>query len=331
MNFLPLFHSLQGRTALVVGGGDVALRKARLLHAAGARLRIVAPSLHAQIAPLATDVHQRSYVESDLDGVVLAIAATNHGALNAAVSAHAQARGIPVNVVDSPALCSVTFPSIVDRSPLMVAVGSGGHAPVLARLARARIETCLPAHYGQLAGLAREFRNKVRARLPGVRQRRIFWEETFQGAVAEAIFAGQPAQARQLLENRLAGAPADAPGEIYLIESGPGDPDLLTFRALRLMQQADAVVRTPSVPTAIADLCRRDADMLDACPLCAGAAPGCAGQLADLARQGKRVTLLIAGNVPLSARTALLHALAAQGVRYQWVPGVGAPTLAPNT
>jgi len=326
MDFLPLFHSLQGRTALVVGGGDVALRKARLLHAAGASLRIVAPNLHAQIAPLATDMRQRSYVESDLDGVVLAIAATNHATLNAAVSAHAQARGIPVNVVDSPALCSVIFPSIVDRSPLMVAVGSGGHAPVLARLARARIETSLPACYGQLAGLAREFRNKVRARLPSVRQRRIFWEETFQGAVAEAIFAGQPAQARQLLENRLAGAPPDAPGEIYLIESGPGDPDLLTFRALRLMQQADAVLRTAAVPAAIADLCRRDADVLDVYPSQTDTGLCCSRQLIDLARQGKRVALLVAGNMPLSARTALLQALAAQGIRYQWVPGVGAST-----
>jgi len=324
MDFLPLFHSLHGRTVLVVGGGDVALRKARLLDSAGARLRVVAPRVHDAVSRLAAELHLRSYAPHDLDGIALAVAATDDAPLNAAISAQAQARGLPVNVVDTPALCSVVFPAIVDRSPLMVAVGSGGHAPVLARLVRAKIETWLPARYGQLAELGRQFRGRLKARLPGVQQRRIFWEDTFQGPVAEAVFAGRPDQARRLLEARLADAAPQAPGEVYWVGVGPGDPDLLTFRALRLMQQADVVLHEPAVPSVIVDLCRRDADRI--------ALPGpCGGDtLAGLARQGKRVLWLAPGGCPWQPHGAVLDSLAAQAISCQTVPGVVAsPAIAP--
>ncbi|MBO1113940.1 NAD(P)-dependent oxidoreductase [Bordetella petrii] len=322
MEFLPLFHSLRGRAVLLVGGGDVALRKARLLYSAGALLRVVAPRVHPQIPALAAEMRQRAYAPTDLDGVALAVAATDQAALNAAVSAQAQARGIPVNVVDSPSLCSALFPAIVDRSPLVVAVGSGGHAPVLARLARAQIETRLPARYGQLASLARQFRGRVKSLLPSVQQRRLFWEDIFQGPVAEALLAGQPELARRLLEARLAGPAPQASGEVYWVGAGPGDPDLLTFRALRLMQQADIVLSSPCIPSSIVDLCRRDADRIAPRPPAAGTAPCCSLQLIELARQGKRVLLLVAGNAAAHEHGGALDALAAHGIPFQVVPGV---------
>ena len=251
MEYLPLFHNLKGRTVLIVGGGEIALRKARLLSEAGARLRVVAPSIEAQLVELvqagAGECLDRGYARQDLQGCVLAIAATDDEPLNATVSQHANALGVPVNVVDSPQLCSVIFPAIVDRSPLVVAVSSGGDAPVLARLIRARIETWIPAAYGQLAGLAKQFRAQVKARFANVQQRRVFWEEVFQGPIAEQALAGRTAEAERLLAEKLAGVAPKALGEVYLVGAGPGDPDLLTFRALRLMQQADGSIRVPEV------------------------------------------------------------------------------------
>ena len=178
MDYLPLFHNLRGRTVLVVGGGEVALRKARLLADAGACLRVVAPEVREELQQLAAEkggqVLLRGYADEDLADIGLIIAATDDEPLNARISAQAQARGIPVNVVDAPALCSVIFPAIVDRSPLIVAVTSGGDAPVLARLIRAKIETWIPSTYGQLAGLAKRFRQQVKALFPDVQQRRMF-------------------------------------------------------------------------------------------------------------------------------------------------------------
>ena len=158
MDFLPLFHNLKGRTVLVVGGGEIALRKARLLSEAGAVLRVVAPEVAAELSELVAEgggqTLHRGYLHSDLSGCVLAIAATDDEPLNAQVSEDAKALGMPVSVVDSPQLCTVIFPAIVDRSPLMIAVSSGGDAPVLARLMRARIETWVPSVYGQTGQLA---------------------------------------------------------------------------------------------------------------------------------------------------------------------------------
>ena len=267
MEYLPLFHNLKGRTVLIVGGGEIALRKARLLSEAGARLRVVAPSIEAQLVELvqagAGECLDRGYARQDLQGCVLAIAATDDEPLNATVSQHANALGVPVNVVDSPQLCSVIFPAIVDRSPLVVAVSSGGDAPVLARLIRARIETWIPAAYGQLAGLAKQFRAQVKARFANVQQRRVFWEEVFQGPIAEQALAGRTAEAERLLAEKLAGVAPKALGEVYLVGAGPGDPDLLTFRALRLMQQADVVLYDRLVAPAIVALARKDAERFE--------------------------------------------------------------------
>ena len=241
MEFLPLFHNLRGSRVLVVGGGEIALRKSRLLADAGALLRVVAPQIENQLRELVQgsggELIMRGYQEADLDGCTLIIAATDDEPLNAQVSSDAKRRCVPVNVVDAPALCSVIFPAIVDRSPLVIAVSSGGDAPVLARLIRAKLETWIPSTYGQLAGLAARFRAQVKGLYPDVQQRRAFWEEVFQGPIADRQLAGQGDEAERLLIEKVNGAPPNAPGEVYLVGAGPGDPDLLTFRALRLMQQ----------------------------------------------------------------------------------------------
>lgn len=330
MQFLPLFHKLQDRPVLVIGGGEVALRKARLLSDAGACLRVVAPEIRSELQALAGagGIFLRGYASSDLQGVALVIAATDDVPLNAQISADAQALGIPVNVVDAPALCSVIFPAIVDRSPLIVAVSSGGDAPVLARLIRAKIETWIPATYGQLANLGKRFREQVKQLFPDVQQRRVFWEDVFQGQIAESVFAGKPEEAERLLEARVAGAAPRALGEVYLVGAGPGDPDLLTFRALRLMQQADVVLYDRLVAPAIIELCRRDAERIYVGKRRADHAvpqEQINQLLIDLARQGKRVLRLKGGDPFIFGRGGEeIEQLAAEDIPFQVVPGITA-------
>ncbi|UUD64282.1 siroheme synthase CysG [Pseudomonas seleniipraecipitans] len=332
MDFLPLFHKLQGRRALVIGGGEIALRKARLLADAGALLRVVSPEVGAELRELvehgAGELLVRGYLPSDLQGVSLVIAATDDVPLNAQISEQAQALGIPVNVVDAPALCSVIFPAIVDRSPLIVAISSGGDAPVLARLIRAKIETWIPATYGQLAGLAKIFRAQVKSLFPDVQQRRVFWEDVFQGQIAESVFAGKLGEARRMLEDKINGAAPRALGEVYLVGAGPGDPDLLTFRALRLMQQADVVLYDRLVAPAIIELCRRDAERVYVGKRRADHAvpqEQINQRLIDLAKSGKRVLRLKGGDPFIFGRGGEeIEQLAAHGIPFQVVPGITA-------
>ena len=332
MDFLPLFHKLQNRRVLVVGGGEIALRKARLLADAGGVLRVVSPDAVSELRELVEqgtgEWRQRAYQAEDLQGISLVIAATDDVPLNAQISEQAQALGIPVNVVDAPALCSVIFPAIVDRSPLIVAVSSGGDAPVLARLIRAKIETWIPASYGQLAGLAKIFRAKVKGLFPDVQQRRVFWEDVFQGPIAESVFAGKQGEARQLLEDKINGAAPQALGEVYLVGAGPGDPDLLTFRALRLMQQADVVLYDRLVAPAIVELCRRDAERIYVGKRRADHAvpqEQINQRLIDLAKTGKRVLRLKGGDPFIFGRGGEeIEQLASHGIPFQVVPGITA-------
>ncbi|MGL4315145.1 MAG: siroheme synthase CysG [Pseudomonas sp.] len=331
MDFLPLFHKLQDRPVLVVGGGEVALRKARLLADAGATLRVVADEVCAELRELAGEGGElllRDYQADDLLGVGLVIVACDDEPLREQVSAQAQARGVPVNVVDAPKLCSVIFPAIVDRSPLIVAVTSGGDAPVLARLIRAKIETWIPATYGQLAGLAKKFRAQVRGLLPDVQQRRVFWEDVFQGQIAESVFAGKLGEGERLLEAKIAGSAPRALGEVYLVGAGPGDPDLLTFRALRLMQQADVVLYDRLVAPAIIELCRRDAERLYVGKQRADHAlpqEQINQRLVELAKSGKRVLRLKGGDPFIFGRGGEeIEELAAHGIPFQVVPGITA-------
>lgn len=332
MEFLPLFHKLKGSHVLVVGGGEIALRKSRLLADAGALLRVVAPAIETQLGELLQssggEAVLRGYQESDLDGCQLIIAATDDEALNAQVSADAKARCVPVNVVDAPALCSVIFPAIVDRSPLVVAVSSGGDAPVLARLIRAKMEAWIPAAYGELAGLAARFRAQVKGLYPDVQQRRAFWEEVFQGPIADRQLAGQGAEAEKMLVEKIHGQLPHAPGEVYLVGAGPGDPDLLTFKALRLMQQADVVLYDRLVAPAIIELCRRDAERIYVGKRRADHAvpqDQINQQLVTLAKQGKRVVRLKGGDPFIFGRGGEeIEELAAHGIPFQVVPGITA-------
>ncbi|MEH6387742.1 MAG: siroheme synthase CysG [Pseudomonas profundi] len=333
MDYLPLFHNLQGRLVLVVGGGEIALRKSRLLCEAGAVLRVVASRVEAQLKELVDqsggECFERPYQQADLDGAQLVVAATDDGPLNAQVSADAQALNLPVNVVDAPELCSVIFPAIVDRSPLMIAISSGSHAPVLSRLTRARIETLFPHSYGKLAQLAKRFRGRVKGAFPQINQRRVFWENVFQGDIAERVFAGQEREAEALLERQLgAQAGQSYTGEVYLVGAGPGDPDLLTFRALRLMQQADVVLHDRLVPDAIIDLCRRDAERIYVGKARANHAvpqEQINQMLVRLAKEGKRVLRLKGGDPFIFGRGGEeIQELTANGVPFQVVPGITA-------
>ena len=266
MDYLPLFFDLKGQPVLLVGGGQVALRKARLLSRAGAVLHVVSKTVCDELA-LLVDQQQGhllygEYSVDQLQNKKLVIAATNDEALNEQVHKEAVAIHLPVNVVDNPALCTFIVPAIVDRSPVVVGISSGGHSPVLARLIRAKLESILPQRYANLGKLASGFRDKVKARFSDVNQRRKFWEEALEGTVAERVFAGQDSEAAHLLQKQLDSSHNASAGEVYLVGAGPGDPELLTFKALRLMQQADIVFYDRLVSDEVLDLVRRDAELV---------------------------------------------------------------------
>jgi len=332
MDYLPIFLDIRGEPCLVVGGGEVAARKTAQLLRAGARVTVRAPALSAAFdAELdAGRISHRAgnFRDEDLAGHALVIAATNDDAVNRAVATAARARRIPVNVVDQPALCSFILPAIIDRSPVIVAVSSGGASPVLARLLRARLEGLIPAGYGRLAALAAEFRDRVKARFSAP-QRRRFWERALQGPIAELVLNGRDAEAREALLGSL-GEPrlAFGGGEVALVGAGPGDPDLLTFRALRLMQQADVVVYDRLVSPPILELVRLEAERIYAGKERAKHTlpqEDINHLLVRLAREGKRVVRLKGGDPFIFGRGGEeIDTLAAEGIPFQVVPGITA-------
>jgi uroporphyrin-III C-methyltransferase/precorrin-2 dehydrogenase/sirohydrochlorin ferrochelatase len=331
VDYFPLFMQISGAECLVVGGGEVAARKAAMLLRAGAVVHVVSPELSAGMLEVLHGTAMRhsaqGYESTDLAGVHLVIAATDDRTLNARISSEARAQRIPVNVVDDPELCSFIMPAIVDRSPLVIAVSSAGASPVLARLARGKIEAAIPAQFGPLAALCSRLRNEVRTQLPDVQTRRRFWEAALEGPVAELAFADRIEEAERELRGFLSAwareASVDTPGEVFLVGVGPNDPELVSFRALRSMERAELVLAASRVSDEMIDLCRRDAtreryvdDSQEVMPLVALRA-------ITAARGGARVCVLGLGDAFRSPQGEDLRArLIAAGLLCHVVPGV---------
>ncbi len=336
MDYLPVFLDLRGRTALIVGAGAVAAAKARLVAEAGAAIRVVAPEA-APAMREAVALHGWTYLEAPFaeaqldDGVVLVIAATDDRAVNASVHRACTARGIPVNVADQPALCSFILPAVVDRAPVTIAISTGGTSPVLARWIRSLLEAALPSGLERLAALMARFRQPLKQRFPDTEMRRRFVERVLQGPVKELALAGQVERAEHELRAAMAAPdPRDRTplGEVYLIGAGPGDPDLLTFRALRLLQQAEVVLYDRLVPEAVLRLCRREARLVyvgkrrgdHAVPQ---------GELSEMlsryARQGLRVARLKGGDPFIFGRGGEeIEHLVDERIPFVVVPGITA-------
>jgi uroporphyrin-III C-methyltransferase/precorrin-2 dehydrogenase/sirohydrochlorin ferrochelatase len=334
MEYLPVFLDVRGRCCAVIGGGEVAARKAASLRRAGARVRVVAPQL---CAALAVSLRKReiehvpaSFTPASIDGACLVVAATDESEVNREVACACRERDIPVNVVDAPQLCTFLMPAVIDRSPIVVAVSSGGAAPVLARLLRARLESVIPASIGKLALIAERFRQAAKDKLALPDARRRFWERVFQGPIGELALAGRTEQAERNLAAALEHASStDAgTGEVWLVGAGPGDPDLLTFRALRLMQQADVIVYDHLVGDGILDLARRDAHFIYVGKQSSNHTlpqEAINELLIRLAKQGKRVVRLKGGDPFIFGRGGEeLEALASHCIPFQVVPGVTA-------
>lgn len=322
--YFPVFLKLAGRRVLVVGGGEVALRKIRLLRRAGARIEVVARELLPELAALDVTRIAGEFEPAQLQGCVLVVAATDDAALNARVADAAQKLSIPVNVVDDGAASTYITPSIVDRAPLLVAISSGGAAPLLARRLRERIEALLPSAYGRLASFLGRMRPGMKSL--GIEQRRRVLEDFLEGAGAQHVLRGDDAGAETVLADLANGK--TLLGEVFLVGAGPGDPDLLTLRALQLMQKADVVLYDRLVSAPILERVRRDAERIF---VGKGAKQHEMPQeeinalLVKLARQGKRVLRLKGGDPFIFGRGGEeIETLAAQGVAFQVVPGITA-------
>jgi len=331
VDYLPLFAAVKDRPVLVIGGGEIAARKIAFLRRAGAHVQVVAQRLEPQLQQLADaqSIHwlATEFDESQLDAVFLVIAATNDSALNRRVFDAANARHRLVNVVDDQPLCSFIFPSIVDRSPLLVAISSGGNAPVLARLLREKIEALLPGNLGRMAEVAGRWRTRIKAFRRTTDERRRFWETAFRGRFASLMAAGDEPAAEKALEAELA-KPGSSGGEIILVGAGPGDAGLLTLRGLQVIQQADVVFYDHLVSDAVLELVRRDAEKI-----CVGKRAGSHAiaqhdtnrMLVDAAREGKTVVRLKGGDPFIFGRGGEeLQAAAEAGIPFQVVPGVTA-------
>ena len=333
MQALPIFFNIKQRHCVVIGGGDVATRKVTMLLKAQGDITIISPELCVELAEMVSankvKYIQAAFSADQLHGACMVIAATDDESVNEAVSASAKAQGIPVNVVDAPHLCTFTMGSIIDRSPIVIAVSSEGNAPVLARYIRTKIETLLPASYGRIAAIAGEFREHVKAKFATTQLRRRFWEDVLQGPLVERVLSGQEQAARELLSDLLSESPStQAKGEVFLVGGGPGDPDLLTFRALRLMQQCDVCVYDKLVSPEVMELVRRDAELIyvgKARDQHTMPQEQINELLARLALEGKRVLRLKGGDPFIFGRGGEeIETLMQHGVPFQVVPGITA-------
>ncbi|MBX4649700.1 uroporphyrinogen-III C-methyltransferase [Klebsiella michiganensis] len=331
MEYLPIFAEVKDRPVLVIGGGEIAARKITFLLRAEAKVQIVAEMLMPELAEKVEreEIQWRATVfeEQQLDDVFLVIAATEDDELNQRVYVAANARYRLVNVVDNQALCSFVFPSIVDRSPLLVAISSSGKAPVLSRILREKIEALLPTNLGRLAETASYWRHHIKTHLKTTAERRRFWERMFTGRFASLMLAGNKDEAEKALEDELR-QPEKRPGEIILVGAGPGDAGLLTLRGLQALQQADVVFYDNLVTPEVRELVRRDAETICVGKSAAGVSvpqQEINRLLLEAAKAGKTVIRLKGGDPFIFGRGGEeLQAAAEEGIPFQVVPGVTA-------
>ncbi len=331
MQTFPLFANLAGRPVLVIGGGTVAERKAHALLDAGALVHLAAPDLTPQLKLWAEQgkvlVRGQQFEAHWLDEVFLVVAATDDAVVNQTVSDAAEARKKLVNVVDNPELCSYIVPSIIDRSPVQIAISSNGTAPVLIRQLRQQLETLIPQQFGTMAEIAGRWRGKVKQQLGSLTQRRRFWEMLFSSRFADAAQSGDTAGAEALLQAQLAsGVPQQ--GDVTLVGAGPGDPGLLTLNALQAIQQADIVFHDALISDEIMALIRRDAERV---PVGKRGGHHSVPQdqinalLISHARKGLRVVRLKGGDPFIFGRGGEeMQAVTAQGIACRVVPGITA-------
>ncbi len=334
MDFFPVFLRVANRQCLVVGGGAIAFRKIHLLLKSKATIHVVAVEVNSSIRKLADNnrivVIKKQFESSDVNNSSLVIAATNDEVVNEKVADAAKLLNIPVNVVDTPDLSSFIFPAIVERPPLTIAVSSGGASPVLVRILRERLETLVPARFGVLAEFSARFRGLMKQRFTDVSQRRRIWEQILYGPIAELVFAGQQQAAEQRLHHLVEAVDSGQQlmGSVALVGAGPGDPELLTLRALRLIQQADVVVYDRLVSPDILELVRRDAERIYA-----GKARSQHSMtqetinqlLVRLANQGKQVVRLKGGDPFIFGRGGEeIETLVDENIGFQVVPGITA-------
>jgi uroporphyrin-III C-methyltransferase/precorrin-2 dehydrogenase/sirohydrochlorin ferrochelatase len=336
MDQLPIFFNVTDRWVAVLGGGGAAVRKAEMAIRAGAKVKVFADKLCDEFDGLKANeqlLHMpRAPRAQDLEGCVLFYCAAEDAEQNRAAHALARAARVPCNVVDMPELCDFIMPSIVDRSPVVIAISTAGTSPILGRMIKARLETMLPAAYGQIAAFVGRYRRKVGGALKDFQQRRHFWERILEGPVADLVLAGHETEAVAELDAQLAAAAQGAErrqqGEVYLVGAGPGDPDLLTFKALRLMQRADVVLYDRLIGDGILNLVRRDAERIYV-----GKQPHehtvsqdeISRMLLRLAQEGKRVLRLKGGDPFIFGRGGEeIELLTEAGIPFQVVPGITA-------
>jgi uroporphyrin-III C-methyltransferase/precorrin-2 dehydrogenase/sirohydrochlorin ferrochelatase len=334
MNYFPIFLDLKAEKVLVVGGGEVALRKVRLLERTGAKITLIAPQVHPELAERAArgaiELAEREFLPEDLNGARLVIVATSRRAVNRWIATLSEARGIPANVVDDSKASRFIVPAIIDRDPVLVAVGTEGTSPVLARRLRERLEALLPAKIGELAVWLRGLRRTAQRRLHDTAERRRFFEQLIDGAAARRFVEGDSGGAQRIAQQLLSSTATGprAAGEVTLVGAGPGDPELLTLKALRALQDADVILHDRLVPAAILDMARRDAERI-----CVGKAAGGHGStqdeinelLIEHASQGRRVVRLKGGDPFMFGRGGEeLEALSQAQISFSVIPGITA-------
>jgi uroporphyrin-III C-methyltransferase / precorrin-2 dehydrogenase / sirohydrochlorin ferrochelatase len=338
--YFPIFLRLDGERVLVVGGGEEATAKIRLLLPTQARVCAVDPDPCQELRDLAEqgriELGVRAFESPDLDGARLCVVGLEDAAEAAAVVGAARAAGVLVNAVDKPALCDFIVPAIVDRAPVTVAIGTGGSAPALARDLRSRIELAVPPRTGALAALCRCYRGPVARAIPDRDGRRRFWDEVLEGPEAAAALDGDPERAEALLQARLdairAGRTPKPRGRATLVGAGPGDPELLTLRAVRALKSANVVLYDALVEPAIVDLARRDARRIDVGKRCGRHAMSQAAinrLILQHARAGAHVVRLKGGDPLIFGRGGEeIEALRAAGLPVKVIPGVTAACAA---